>query len=160
VAQLAENAEVTVLTGQTTISGRVVRADQSGLTLRTESGPTTFDRASVQEVRLTTKRRGSKLGAAIGAGAAGFLAFGMAVGLATKDCGGDCTDEKAGMAAVLIGLPIGGGFAGYYLWPPKTSVEVIYVRPTPSEQRERAARAQRDLPERTSLEASHASEAR
>lgn len=130
VMQLAANDEITVVTGPTTISGRVVKVDQAGLTLRPGSGgTTTFERSTIQEVRRTTKRRGSKLGAVIGAGAAGFLGVGLAIGLATKDCDGSCTDEKVGVAAALIGLPIGGGFAGYYLWPGKTSVEVIYTRP-------------------------------
>jgi hypothetical protein len=131
VTQLEVNDEVTVVVaGQQSISGRLVSADQSGLTLRLSSGSTSrFERASIQEVRHTTKRRGSKLGAIIGAGAAGFFGYAIAVGLATKDCGGDCTDEKAWIAASLIGLPIGGGFAGYYLFPGKTRVEVIYSRP-------------------------------
>jgi hypothetical protein len=130
VVQLAANDEVTVVTGPTTVSGRLVSADQSGLTLRPGSGGTTrFERASIQEVRRTTRKRGSKVGAAIGAGAAGFLGVGLAIGLATKDCGESCTGEKAGIAASLIGLPVGGGFAGYYLWPRRTSVEVIYTRP-------------------------------
>lgn len=130
VMQLAPDDEVTVVTGPTTISGRVVRVDQAGLTLRPSSGgTTTFERSSIQEVRLTTKRRGSKLGAVIGAGAAGFLGVGLAIGLATKDCDGSCTDEKVGMGVALIGLPIGGGFAGYYLWPARSRVEVIYTRP-------------------------------
>ena len=130
VTQLAANAEVTVVTGPTTISGKVVRVDQAGLTLRPDAGgTTTFDRASIQEVRLTTRRRGSKLGAVIGAGAAAFVGTGLAIGLATKDCNGSCTDEKVGIGFALVGLPIGGGVAGYYLWPKRTSVEVIYTRP-------------------------------
>ena len=130
VMQLGADDEITVVTGPATISGRVVKVDQSGITLRPGSGgTTTFERSTIQEVRLTTKRRGSKLGAVIGAGAAGFLGVGLAIGLATKDCGDSCTDEKVGVAASLIGLPIGGGFAGYYLWPPRSRVEVIYTRP-------------------------------
>ena len=80
-------------------------------------------------MRRTTRKRGSKLGAVIGAGAAGFLGVGMAIGLATKDCDGSCTDEKVGIGLSLVALPIGGGFAGYYLWPPHRSDEVIYARP-------------------------------
>ena len=130
VMQLAANDEVTVVTGATTISGRVVGADQSGLTLRPDSGgTTTFERASIQEVRVTTRRRGSKLGAVIGAGIGGFTGYLIAVNLAMKDCGGDCTDEKAGMGVALVGLPIGGGLAGYHLFAKRGGVEVIYTRP-------------------------------
>jgi hypothetical protein len=130
VVQLAANDEITVVTGPTTVSGRLVSADQSGLTLRPGSGGTTrFERASIQEVRRTTRKRGSKLGAIIGAGIGGFAGAVTAIHLAYKDCGESCTGEKAGIAASLVGLPIGGGFAGYYLWPKRTSVEVIYTRP-------------------------------
>jgi hypothetical protein len=130
VMQLAANDEVTVVSGPARVSGRVVRADQSGLTLQPSSGgTTTFERASIQEVRRITRRRGSKLGAVIGAGIGGFTGYLIAINLAMKDCGGDCTDEKVGVGAALVGLPIGGGFAGYYLWPKRTSVEVIYTRP-------------------------------
>ena len=76
-----------------------------------------------------TRKRGSKLGAVIGAGVAGVVGVGMAIGLATKDCEGSCTDEKVGIGLALVGLPIGGGFAGYYLFPGKPRVEVIYTRP-------------------------------
>jgi hypothetical protein len=130
VMRLAPNDDVTVVTGPATIAGRVVRADPSGLTLRLDSGgTTTFDRASIQEVRLTTRRRGSRLGAVIGAGIGGFTGYLIAINLAMKDCEGSCTGEKVGVGAALVGLPIGGGVAGYYLWPRRTSVEVIYTRP-------------------------------
>lgn len=131
VMQLAPDDDVTVVAGGSQpTQGRLVRVDQSGLTLRLGSGTTTtFERSSIQEVRLTTRRRGSKLGAVIGAGAAAFVGTGIAIGLATKECDGSCTDEKVGIGLALVGLPIGGGFAGYYLWPKRTSVEVIYTRP-------------------------------
>jgi hypothetical protein len=131
VTQLGVNDEVTVLVaGQPPISGRVASVDQSALTLRLASGSTSrFERATIQEVRLSTKRRGSKLGAVIGAGAAGFAGAVIAIGLATKECGASCTDEKVGIGLSLIALPVGGGFAGYYLFPGKTRVEVIYTRP-------------------------------
>lgn len=130
VTQLASNDEVTVVTGPATVSGRLVSADQSGLTLRLDSGGTTrFERASIQEVRRTTRRRGSKLGAVVGAGIGGFTGYLIALNLAVKDCSGDCTDEKAGMGAALVGLPVGGGLAGYYLFHKKPSVEVVYTRP-------------------------------
>ena len=132
VMQLAANDEVTVVAGgQTPVSGRIVSVDQSGLTLRLASGGSTtrFERASIEEVRRTTRKRGSKLGAVIGAGAAGFAGVAMAIGLATKDCNGSCTDEKVGVGLSLIALPIGGGVAGYYLWPAQRRDEVIYTRP-------------------------------
>jgi hypothetical protein len=131
VTQLAPDTDVAVVAaGQPPIAGKFVRADQAGLTLRLESGgTTTFERTSIQEVRHTTRRRGSKLGMAIGAGVAGFFGVGMAIGLATKDCDGSCTDEKVGIALSLVGMPIGGGFAGYYLWPARKRVDVIYTRP-------------------------------
>jgi hypothetical protein len=33
------------------------------------------------------------------------------------------------MGAALVGLPVGGGLAGYYLFPGKPRTEVIYTRP-------------------------------
>jgi hypothetical protein len=59
-------------------------------------------------------KRGA-IGAVIGAAAGAVLGVGLAVNYATRQCGSSCSDEKALIWASLIGIPIGGGVAGYYI---------------------------------------------
>lgn len=66
-------------------------------------------------LRITRQRRRGSLFGAIAGGAAGTLA-GLQTGamFAMKPCGGSCNDEKALMAASMIGMPIGGALLGYH----------------------------------------------
>jgi hypothetical protein len=68
------------------------------------------------------------VGAVLGAGAGFFVGYVSAVGLAFKDCGGDCTDEKVLIGLSVVGLPILGGTLGYYVGR-RASEDVIYRAP-------------------------------
>jgi hypothetical protein len=59
-------------------------------------------------------RRGV-IGAVIGAAAGAVLGAGLAIGYATRDCGSSCSDERAMMWVSLVGIPVAGGLAGYYI---------------------------------------------
>jgi hypothetical protein len=59
-------------------------------------------------------KRGA-IGAVIGAAAGVLLGVGLAVGYATRDCGSSCTDERAMIGVSLVGIPVAGGLAGYYI---------------------------------------------
>jgi hypothetical protein len=59
-------------------------------------------------------RRGSVVGAVIGASGGLLLGLVSTAHLAFKQCGGSCKDEKALIALSLAGLPVAGGFLGYY----------------------------------------------
>ena len=49
-------------------------------------------------------------------------------GLAFKQCGGSCNDEKFLMGASLVGFPVLGGSLGY--WATRHEVErVVYSAP-------------------------------
>ena len=79
-------------------------------------------------IRTAGKTRGSVAGG-IGGAAGGLLLGGrLALGLAYKDCGGDCGDEKALMGLAVVGLPIAGAILGYRLFAHKTA-DVIYRAP-------------------------------
>ena len=55
------------------------------------------------------------VGAVIGAAAGVVVGVGLAIGYATRDCGNSCSDERAMIGVSLIGIPVGAGFAGYYI---------------------------------------------
>lgn len=54
--------------------------------------------------------KGAVLGAAVGA----TLGVLSALHFAYKDCGGNCVDEGIMIYVSVIGMPVGGGIAGYY----------------------------------------------
>jgi hypothetical protein len=134
VRRLAPSTEIVVTArGMPARDSRFVSADDATLTVtEAEDGRRVtrqISRDDVQEIRRWTGRRGSRLGAAIGAGAGAFLGFLTAVNLATRDCGGDCSDEKFLMGLSLVGMPVGGGLAGYYLPGGRRTLTTVYVRP-------------------------------
>ena len=85
-------------------------------------------RPDVAEVRVRAGRRGSVLGAVIGAAAGGFLGVVQGIRIATRDCEGSCTDEKVLLWTWLIGAPVAGGVAGYYLPDGQPQPTAIYIR--------------------------------
>ena len=95
------------------------------------AGPTPIvriPRPEVAEVRVRGARRGSVLGAVIGAAAGGFLGVVQGIRIATRDCEGSCTDEKVLLWTWLIGAPVAGGLAGYYLPDGQPQPAAIYIR--------------------------------
>jgi hypothetical protein len=71
-------------------------------------------RGEAGAVAARQSRRGV-IGAVIGAAAGALLGVGLAIGYATRDCGSSCTDERAMIGVSLIGIPVAGGLAGYYI---------------------------------------------
>ena len=82
-------------------------------------------REDVVRIVRPARRRGSKLGAVIGAGAGVFLAGVTALSLATTPCGESCKDEKTWGATAAVGFPVGTGLLGYHGLA-RRSTEVIY----------------------------------
>jgi hypothetical protein len=113
--------------------GRFVSADASTLTVVDLEAPGTptlrLARTDVDEILQRTGRRGSVLGAAIGAGGGVLLGIVSAINLAFMDCGGSCGDERFLIGLSLVGIPVAGGFAGYYLPGDSRRLTTIYLRP-------------------------------
>ena len=86
-------------------------------------------RTDVSEIRQWTGRRGSPLGAVIGAVGGFVLGVGSAIALADKQCGGSCADERIFVGAALVGMPIAGGFLGYRLPGGNRTLTTIYLKP-------------------------------
>jgi uncharacterized protein YqgC (DUF456 family) len=85
-------------------------------------------RDDVVEIRGTV-RRGSVVGAVLGASAGGVIGFFSAMSLAFKQCGGSCNDEQTLMMLSLVGLPVGGGLLGYYGGGRTSAPVTIYRAP-------------------------------
>ena len=106
--------------------GPIARASALELAKLERSGPAAeFNRddrvvqgealhAAVPAVAARQSKRGV-IGAVIGAAAGALVGVGLAIGYATRDCGGSCTDERAMIGVSLIGIPVAGGLAGYYI---------------------------------------------
>jgi hypothetical protein len=86
-------------------------------------------RTSVVAIMTPPKRRGSLVGAAIGATGGFVLGYASAVRLAYKQCGGSCSDERALMGLSVVGLPIAGALLGYQA-NPRVTQEIIYREDT------------------------------
>ena len=112
---------------------RIVDVDDTALTVLDLESPnrTTLriPRLEVSEIRKWTGRRGSLLGAVIGAAGGLVLGFGSAIALADKQCGGSCTDERVLIGASLVGMPIAGGLLGYRLPGGNRTLTTIYLKP-------------------------------
>jgi hypothetical protein len=128
VEQLVPDTPISVAVDSgPSLRGTLVAADSTGLTVRDGDGRgVRIARPSVAEIREITRRRGSKLGAVIGAGAGGFLGFVTALNLALRDCGGDCRDERFLVGLSLVGAPVAGGVLGYFAGGARTNL--IYRR--------------------------------
>ena len=112
---------------------RIVAVDDAALTVVDLESPnrTTLriPRTDVSEIRQSTGRRGSLLGAVIGAAGGFALGFVSAVALADKPCGGSCADERILVGAALVGMPIAGGLLGYRLPGGNRTLTTIYLKP-------------------------------
>jgi len=119
--------------GRTARRCRLVLFDDAGLTAVDLDSPnrTTLwiARADVDEVSQWIGRRGSVLGAVIGAGVGIVAGCRLALGLAFKQCGRSCSDEKFLIGLSLVASPIAGGFLGYRLPGDSRTLKTIYLRP-------------------------------
>jgi hypothetical protein len=111
VEVLAEGAAATVY--------HLISADASGLVVsdlpitRSDAHRITLPRSGVDEVRLLTGKRKSKLGAVVGTLLGAVAGLGVIVLIANKDCGGNCSDESLLAIGSVVGLPLVGGIALY-----------------------------------------------
>jgi hypothetical protein len=123
-------AVIVAADGQSTTAGELVSVDTTSLTFIPTGAASsrTVRRESIVELQTRTGPRGSKRGAIIGASAGAAFGFLSALVLAYKDCGGNCADERALIGLSLVGMPVGGGMAGYYAFPGRPRVETIYRR--------------------------------
>lgn len=133
LSRLTETEVVLYATGLAPRKVRIVAVEDAALTVVDLESPnrTTLRiaRADVTEIRQWTGRRGSMVGAVIGAAGGFAIGFLSALNLAFKQCGGSCTDERILIYASLIGMPIAGGIAGYRLPGGNRRLTTIYVRP-------------------------------
>jgi hypothetical protein len=133
VMTLRASTEIVVRTNTASTRGRVISADDRLLVIEDSESPgrpmRRIARVDVDEVMKWTGRRGSLIGAAVGAGGGFLLGVIASLNLALKDCGGSCSDERFFIGASLVGLPIGGGLAGYYLAGSRRSLTTVYLRP-------------------------------
>jgi len=113
---------------------RVVAVEDVALTVVDLESPNRatlrIPRTDVSEIRQWTGRRGSLLGAVIGAAGGFALGYVSAVALAQSDkpCGGSCADEKILIGASLVGMPIAGGLLGYRLPGGNRTLTTIYLK--------------------------------
>ena len=112
---------------------RIVAVEDAALTVVDLESPnrTTLriPRTDVSEIRQWTGRRGSPLGAVIGAAGGFALGLASAVALAYKQCGGSCADERILIGVSLVGMPIAGGLLGYRLPGGNRTLTTIYLKP-------------------------------
>jgi hypothetical protein len=85
-------------------------------------------RGDILEVALVT-RRGSIPGAIGGAAIGALVGVGLAIALGTEvQCQPSCGGVQTLMVVSAVGIPVGGGFAGYHLFR-RTQRTVIYRAP-------------------------------
>ena len=93
-------------------SGEIIRVTNTELEINRKGKLESFRRDEVKKVWLVIPPSNRTRFQTIGL-ISGFLAGTMILlELGFKECGGDCGDEKAGMVAAFIGLPIIGLFVG------------------------------------------------
>jgi hypothetical protein len=109
-------------------SGEIIRVTATELEINRKGKLESFRRDEVKKVWLVVSPSNRSQFQTIGA-VSGFLAgILIIVNLGFKGCGGDCGDEKAGIAAAFIFLPaiglfIGGALAG------KSKRTLVYSAP-------------------------------
>jgi hypothetical protein len=132
VIGLAPGTKILVEVRGAAVASRIfVRADEFELIVKVPELSNVLQRLPRQDivtVKTPPRRRGSVIGAAIGAAGGFVLGYAAAAHLAYKQCNGSCSEEKALMALSLVGLPIAGGWLGYQA-DSRTTQDVIYRAP-------------------------------
>lgn len=125
VRELRPGAEVAVRTAAAPVEGKFVSASESILIVKESGKEQTIPRASVVEVSRRRPPRNRQLftGIGVGLGLAGGLLASVPIGF--KQCGRSCDGEKAAIAGLVIGLPVGGAILGRQL-AGKGELEVVY----------------------------------
>jgi hypothetical protein len=112
--QAGEKLEVERKTGKKKVSGKLVSLSDTELVIERKGKNERFSRDEVKNIWRVAppSRRKRAIFSAIGGSVGAMFGVGIAVGLAFNQCGGSCADEKTGMAAAMIGLPVAGVLAG------------------------------------------------
>jgi hypothetical protein len=111
--QGGEKLRVQRKTGKKKVSGRLVSLSDVDLIIARKGKTESFSRDEVKNIwRVAPPGRAKQaLGSIIlGAGLLFGITIAAGIGL-SNECGGNCGDEGAAMAAVLIGLPLAGFLA-------------------------------------------------
>jgi hypothetical protein len=96
------------------VQGHFAEADDDSLLLRDGALINRINRAEVLEIATVGSGKGSASAAAGFAMAGAIAAFLLDVRLAFSPCYGSCAGNLAMMVGVSAGLPLAGGFGGYY----------------------------------------------
>jgi hypothetical protein len=99
------------------LSGEIIRVTNTELEINRKGKLESFRRDEVKKVWLVVLPRNRTRFQIIGATVGAIAGAMISLKLGFKECGGDCGDEKAGMAAAFIALPsicaiVGGALAG------------------------------------------------
>ena len=111
-------------------SGEMISLSDTELVIERKGKTESFKRDDVKKVwRVVAPSRTKRtIFKAVGWTAGFLVGTIIAVEVGFKECDGSCADEKAGIAAALIGLPIAGLFAGMAL-AGKGNRTLIYSAP-------------------------------
>jgi hypothetical protein len=112
--QAGEKLEVERKIGKKKLSGRFVSISDTELLIERKRKNVSFRRDDVKNIWLVTppSRKKQVIFAAIGGGVGLFAGGLIGLGLALKPCQPNCGDEEAGEVAAVVGLSVGGVFAG------------------------------------------------
>jgi hypothetical protein len=109
-------------------SGEIIKVSDTELEINRKGKLESFRRDEVKKVRLVARPRNRNQYQAVGWISGFLVGAGIALELGFKECGDGCGDEKAGMAAALIALPVVCLFIGRAL-AGKTKRALIYSAP-------------------------------
>jgi len=111
------------------LRGHFGEADDDSIQLRDGALTNRINRAEVLEIATIGPGKGSPSAAAGFAMAGALAAFLIDARLAFSPCYGSCTGNVAMMVGVTAGLPLAGGFGGYYGFR-KPAQRIIYRGPS------------------------------
>jgi hypothetical protein len=96
------------------VSGKLLSLSDTEMAIERKGKTESFRRDDVKNIWLVAppSRKKRVIFASIGGGAGFFAGFLIALGLGFKQCQPNCGDEKAGMVAAVVGLPVGGALLG------------------------------------------------
>jgi hypothetical protein len=118
VQQLAAGQELRVeRQNKQKVWGFLVAVSDTELQLEKEGVVMVLKQAEIKKVWHVTgsNRTRQRLYRGIGIGAGLFAGLFIGVALGFQPCGGSCNEEKVGIAAAMIGLPLAGGLLGHKL---------------------------------------------
>jgi hypothetical protein len=109
-----EKLKVERKAGKKKVSGKLVSVSDTELVIERKGKNVSFMRDEVKNIWRVAppSRKKQVIFAAIGGGVGLFAGGIIGLGLAFKQCQPNCGDEEAGAVAAVVGLSVGGVFAG------------------------------------------------